>query len=171
MRIDLEKLEETGGRFSHTYQPGDLPFEDVDFVLSGPAEVEGRARRLSAGVELGGELDTRLSVSCSRCLKKLELPVKVRFSERFVPAVDWRNEEQHELREEDLDLAVFDGEAIDLDDVVREEIMLAVPGHVLCEENCQGLCPVCGMDRNVSACKCESEAVDPRWEKLKELRS
>ena len=170
MRIELEKLEETGGRFSHTYQPRDLSFDDVDFVLSAPALVEGRARRLRAGVELGGELRTRLSVSCGRCLKKLELPVNVRFSERFVPAVDWRNEEQHELREEDLDLALFDGEAIELDDVVREEIMLAVPGHVLCEDNCKGLCPVCGIDRNVSACKCESEAVDPRWEKLKELR-
>ena len=53
-------------------------------------------------------------------------------------------EEQHELQAEDLNLAVFDGEAIELDDLVREEILLAVPGHVLCSEECKGCVPICG---------------------------
>jgi uncharacterized protein len=74
------------------------------------------------------------------------------------------------LREEDLNLAVFDGEAIELDDLVREEILLAVPAHVLCRHECQGLCPVCGIDRNQGSCQCETTETDSRWQGLKELQ-
>ena len=74
------------------------------------------------------------------------------------------------MREEDLNLAVFDGAAIELDDLVREEILLALPGHVLCREDCKGLCPVCGIDRNLSGCRCESKETDARWQKLKDFQ-
>src|SRR6202022_3877091 len=108
-------------------------------------------------VELRGELHTRLKAACDRCLKPVMLPIHTEFAERFVPAVSWRAEQQHELQEEDLNLAVFDGEAIELDDLVREEILLAVPAHVLCREDCKGLCPVCGIDRNQGGCQCEKK--------------
>jgi uncharacterized protein len=57
-----------------------------------------------------------------------------------------------------------------LDDLVKEEILLALPGHVLCSESCKGICPLCGADRNLADCGCESKQVDDRWEKLKDLR-
>jgi len=69
-----------------------------------------------------------------------------------------------------LNIAVFDGEGIELDDLVREELLLALPVNLLCREDCKGLCPVCGIDRNQSDCRCESDAVDSRWQKLKELQ-
>ena len=84
--------------------------------------------------------------------------------------MSWRSEEQHELSEEDLNLAVFNGEAIELDDLVREEILLALPAQVLCRESCRGLCPVCGVDRNLSTCDCEARQIDSRWEALKDLQ-
>jgi uncharacterized protein len=100
-------------------------------------------------------------------LQPVELPISTEFTERFVRAVSWAAADQHELREEDLNLAVFDGEAIELDDLVREELLLAVPVNVLCSEECQGLCAVCGIDRNLSNCECKSNEIDSRWEKLK----
>jgi len=168
MRIEVERLEKPG-KFSQVYA-GDSLALDQDIRLLDPVEVHGRARRSGVEVELGGELQTRIEVPCSRCLQPVSLAIRSAFAERFVPAVTWRAEEQHELREEDLDLAVFDGEAIELDDVVREEIMLAVPSHVLCREDCKGLCPVCGIDRNNSSCACESKEIDSRWDPLKDLR-
>jgi len=103
-------------------------------------------------------------------LKPVELPIDVRFAERFVPAVAWGDEEQHELQPEDLNLAVFDGEGIELDDLVKEEVLLALPGHVLCRPDCRGLCPVCGIDKNEKNCECDTKLIDSRWEKLKDLR-
>jgi len=171
MRIELDKLEELGGKFSRVYGINELSLDDGEVRLIDPAEVHGRIIRKGKEVELSGELTAIIEIPCGRCLQLVRLPIHSEFAERFVPTVSWRAEEQHELHEGDLNLAVFDGEAIDLDDVVREEILLALPGHVLCHEDCKGLCSICGIDGNVSSCQCESKVIDSRWNKLKELRT
>ncbi len=126
MRIELEKLEESG-KFSRTYEIDQLAFDEYELRLIEPVSVEGRIRRKAEEVELRGKLHTKVAVACGRCLKSVELPIDVEFAERFTPAVSWKDEEQHELSEKDLNLAAFDGEAIELDDLVREEIILALP--------------------------------------------
>jgi uncharacterized protein len=170
MRIELDKLEEYGGKFAHVYDVSELPLDDEEVRLVEPGEVSGRVRRDGKEVVLRGKLHAKLEVVCGRCLKPVELPISTEFTERFVRAVSWAAEDQHELRAEDLDIAVFDGEAIELDDLVREELLLAVPVNVLCHEDCKGLCPICGIDRNLNGCQCENDEVDSRWQKLKELQ-
>ena len=170
MRLDLEKLEGSGGRFAEVYEIGQLLFDDSDLRLTSRVEVRGRVRRRKSEAELTGELHTRVAISCDRCLKPVESPVDINFDERFVEAVSWREEEQHELQAEDLNLSVFDGETIELDELVKEEILLALPGHVLCKDDCRGLCPVCGIDRNTATCNCETKPADARWEKLRNLQ-
>ena len=170
MRIELDKLEEQGGKFTQVYEAHELPLDEPDIRLVEPAEVSGRIQRDGKEVELRGRLHTKLEVVCGRCLKPVELPLATEFKERFVRAVSWAAEEQHQLQAEDLDLAVFDGEGIELDDLVREELLLAVPVNVLCQEDCRGLCPNCGIDRNLNDCQCQSNEIDSRWEKLKELQ-
>src|SRR6266478_2718650 len=170
MRIELDRLEEMGGKFSEAYDVDSLPLDEEDVRLTEPAEVRGRIKRSGEEVELLGELHAKVESLCSRCLQPVELPIHAAFAERFVPAVSWVAEEQHELQEEDLNLAVFDGEAIELEDLVREEILLAIPAQVLCREECKGLCPTCGIDRNAGSCQCEDTGGDERWQKLKNLR-
>jgi uncharacterized protein len=169
MRIELDRLEEQGGKFSQVYEVDDLPLDD-EVRLVEPAEIMGRARRVGTEVELRGRLAAKLEVPCGRCLNPVEVPISTRFTERFVRAVSWAADEQHELQEEDLNLAVFDGEGIELDDLAREEILLAIPANVLCREDCRGLCPTCGIDRNQGDCHCETNEIDSRWQKLKELQ-
>ncbi len=149
MRIDLDRLEQEGGNFSRTYEPGELALDDDEVGLVEPAEVSGRVRRDDKEVELSGELRAKIKTACDRCLQAVNLTIGA---------------------ELDLNLAVFDGEAIELDDLVREEILLAVPAHVLCREDCKGLCPVCGIDRNQRGCQCEKKANDSRWQGLENLR-
>ncbi len=170
MRIELDKLEERGGRFTRLYEANDLTLDDPEVRLIGPAEVSGRLQREGNEVALRGRLHTKLEVVCGRCLQPVELPISTDFSERFVRTVSWAAEEQHELQAEDLNISVFDGEGIELDDLVREELLLAVPANVLCREDCKGLCPICGIDRNLNPCQCEVDEVDSRWQKLKELQ-
>ncbi len=169
MRLELEKLAEEGGKFARVYEANELPL-DAEVRLVEPAEVRGRIRRDGKEVELRGKLDTKLEVMCGRCLQPVQVPIATEFKERFVRAVSWAADEQHELQAEDLNVAVFDGEGIELDDLVREELLLALPANVLCREDCRGLCPTCGIDRNLSNCQCESEEGDSRWQALKELQ-
>jgi uncharacterized protein len=170
MRIEVDKLEEHGGKFVHVYQVNELPLDDPEVRLVEAGEVSGRVRRAGKEVELRGQLHAKLEVVCGRCLKPVELPISREFTERFVRAVSWAAEEQHELREEDLNIAVFDGKAIELDDLVREELLLAVPANVLCSQDCKGLCPICGVDRNLNDCQCENDEIDSRWQGLEHLR-
>jgi DUF177 domain-containing protein len=170
MRIEIENLERAGGNFSREYQTDELTFPEQDLRLVQPVRVAGRIRRKNEEVEVRGKLATRVAFPCGRCLKAVEFPVEVQFNERFTPAVAWKNEEQHELEPEDLNLAVFDGQGVELDDLVKEEIVLAIPAQTLCEESCKGLCPECGNDLNESSCDCAASQIDSRWEKLKDLR-
>jgi len=170
MRIELDGLEEQGGKFSLVFEIDDLLLDDEEIRLVEPAEIQGRARRVGTEVELRGRVFARLEVPCGRCLNPVEVPISTGFNERFVRAVSWAADEQHELQEEDLNVAVFDGEGIELDDLAREEILLAVPANVLCREDCRGLCPTCGTNRNQSDCQCETNEVDSRWQKLKGLQ-
>jgi uncharacterized protein len=169
MRVELENLEKNR-QFAHTYQPNDLSLEDADLRMIEPAEVRGRLRRQVDELELVGSLTTTLETVCARCLKPVAIPLATDFDERFTTSVSWGAEEQHELASDDLNLSIFDGTGIDLDQLVREQLLLAKPAQTLCREDCQGLCPVCGANRNTAACKCETKQVDSRWEKLKDLR-
>jgi uncharacterized protein len=87
-------------------------------------------------------------------------------SEDEEPAAD---SEGAEVRDEDLDTFAFDGEKIDLEPVFREQFVLAVPFAPLCREDCKGLCPQCGIDRNSGTCSCE-KPIDPRLAALKGLK-
>lgn len=169
MRLELEKLGKDPS-FAHRYAPDELPLDEQDLRLAEPAGVAGRIRRQGDEVQVSGTLTTTVETPCVRCLKPVLIPIKAEFFERFVTAVSWREEEQHELASEDLNLSVFDGETIALDELVREEIELAIPGQVFCREDCKGLCPVCGVDWNLKTCECGAQEIDSRWEKLKDLR-
>jgi len=169
MRLELENLGKDPS-FAHRFAPDELPLNERDLRLVEPANVEGRVRRQGDEVQVSGTLTTTVETPCARCLKPVLIPIKAEFFERFVRAVSWRDEEQHELASEDLNLSVFDGETIALDELVREEIELAIPGQVFCREDCKGLCPVCGVDWNLKTCECGTQEIDSRWEKLKGLR-
>src|SRR5215510_9547656 len=153
MRLEFENLEKDR-QFARTYQPDDLPLEDTDLRLIKPAEVRGRIRKNDGEVELIGSLTTTLESVCARCLQSVAIPICAEFDERFATSVSWGADEQHELASDDLNLAIFDGTGIDLDQLVREQLLLATPAQSLCREDCQGLCPVCGADRNTAPCKC-----------------
>lgn len=170
MRIEIDNLKNRGGKFSKVYQVGELALGESDVRLTEPAAVQVYARRDGNEIILTGELEAQVETPCGRCLKPVVLPIHDAFKERFVPVVTWRNEEQHELKTEDLDLGILTGEEIDFDELVREQILLAVPDHVLCREDCKGLCPSCGRDRNLEPCTCEEASVDSRWQKLKDIK-
>jgi DUF177 domain-containing protein len=169
MRIELAGLESGRGAFAHAYAPGEIVLEDERLRLIDPPTVSGQLRQEGRRVHVSGQLAARVQVECDRCLKPVEIPVDSRFKLEYVTAEDYEAQQAVELTQEDLDLSVFDGEVIDIDELVTEEILLAVPDHVLCNDDCKGICPVCGADRNSVDCGCRTAEVDPRWAGLKKL--
>jgi len=169
MRIELATLEGAKGEFAHAYAPDELDLQDEWVSLRIPPAVSGQIRRDGARLKVNGRVAAQLQLECDRCLKLMEFLVDSRFKLEYVTREDYEAQQAIELTEDELDLSIFDGHGIDLDELVREELLLAVPTHLLCQEGCKGVCPTCGVDRNSTDCRCGNEEIDPRWAGLKEL--
>jgi len=169
MRIELENLVGGKSDFARIYQPDDLNPVDERVRLVAPAEVTGKIRRSGHEVFVNGHVDTRAQVECDRCLQPVELPVSADFALEYITGSEYESTEVAELTEAEMSVAVFDGQTIDVDEVVKEQILLSVPTRMLCRENCKGICPECGTDRNTGDCNCVANDIDPRWAALKNL--
>jgi uncharacterized protein len=170
MRIELENLEGGKGDFAHVYNPDELNPVDEGVKLTAPATVNGRIRLAGNEVFVNGHVDTRTQVECDRCLKMIELPVNADFELEYITGTEYESSEVAELTEAEMSVSVFDGHALDVDEIVKEQILLAVPTRMLCREDCKGICPECGTDRNTGECNCETKEIDPRWAALKNLK-
>ncbi|HEU0252422.1 MAG TPA: DUF177 domain-containing protein [Pyrinomonadaceae bacterium] len=169
MRIELEKLEGSKGDFAHVYQPDELNPIDERVKLTEPAAVSGKVRLAGNEVFVSGHIETRAQVECDRCLQPVELPVSADFALEYISGADYESSAAAELTEDELSVSVFDGEAIDVDEIVKEQVLLTVPTRMLCREDCKGICPECGTDRNTGECNCVTNDIDPRWAALKNL--
>lgn len=171
MRIELENLEDGKGTFAHTYQPGELDLGDERVTLNQPVEVRGSVRRSGAEVVVSGRLSSHVSVECDRCLKRIDLPISNDFKVGYVTEQVYESSHAAELTADELDVSVFDGQSIDIDELVKEQILLAVPDRALCRDDCKGICSNCGADLNEGSCSCEQVEIDPRWEALKRIKN
>jgi len=169
MRIELENLEGSKGDFAHVYQPEDLNPVDERVSLIAPAAVKGKVRLSGNEVFVNGHIDTRAQVECDRCLKPVELPVNVDFTLEYISGSEYESSQTAALTEDEMSVSVFEGGAIDVEEIVKEQVLLAVPTRMLCREDCKGICPDCGIDRNTGECDCITNEIDPRWAALKNL--
>ena len=123
-----------------------------------------------------GTFEGHLAVACSRCIGPVRLEISEKLHVTFMPpsempdeAATTESEEGPEVPEGDLDVFPFDGEKVDVEPLLREQFVLAVPFAPLCSETCKGLCPQCGIDLNTGTCACE-KPMDPRLAALKGLK-
>jgi uncharacterized protein len=167
MRIEVENLTSAGEPFSNVYAPEELTLEEERVSLTGEVRVEGRASRKGEEVRLKGKIAANSEVVCDRCVKPIPLPLEVEFDTAFIPeAAEVGKTENVELLAEELGISSYDGDAVDLDDLVREQLLLAVPTRLVCREDCRGLCVNCGADLNEGECGCSQPTGDPRWAAL-----
>ena len=171
MRIEVENLKDKAEAFSHSYAPEEVELEDEAARLVAPAEVNGSASRKGEEVRLRGKIATEIELLCGRCLAPARSPLELEFDTRFIPQSEAAGETDNvELLTEDMGLAAFEGDSIDLDELVREQILLALPTRHLCREDCKGLCQKCGADLNAGDCSCEQGETDPRWAALADFK-
>jgi uncharacterized protein len=130
--------------------------------LDGQLAVNGQVVNNGQTLEVQGVIQGWARYSCSRCLDEFVAKIEVPFTENF-------SETEENLTAEVNDIQLFQGDEIDLTEIVREDIILAEPIQPLCADDCRGLCTLCGVNLNKQSCTCESTRVDPRLEKLRLL--
>jgi uncharacterized protein len=171
MRIEVENLSPTARPFAHAYRPEEVDLEEEGARLVADAAVEGNATRKGEQVRLRGTISTEVELLCDRCLAPQRAPLAVEFDTSFIPQeVEAVKADNVELQAEDLILSAYEGDAVDLDELVREQILLALPSRHLCREGCKGLCQECGANLNENQCSCEQGETDPRWAALADLK-
>jgi uncharacterized protein len=138
----------------------------IEDLLTGPLKMI----RTTNGILVTGALRTVLELECSRCLEPVSMPIELEIEEEFRPSVDINTGATLPMTDDDEEATIIDKQHIlDLTEVVRQAVFLALPMHPLCQENCAGLCVRCGQNLNEGQCDCIAEAADPRMEILKQL--
>ena len=120
-----------------------------------------------ADVVVQGRLTATVPQTCGRCLESFPARVDARVDVRLLPRPV--TGDSMELGADDLDTDLYTDDQVDLNRVVETETTLALPMKPLCREDCRGLCPVCGGNRNLVPCACPERASDPRLAPLRDL--
>lgn len=168
MIIDLVKVVPRRVAIETYFDATEIDLDPEDVELVGKAHFQGETERVEGKAHLRGTIIAQVQTACTRCLETVEKGLTIEFEDIFVERSD-DDEIDLELDEGQLDESVAEDGTIDLKEVVREQILLAMPEHPLCTEDCRGLCPQCGGNRNLIDCKCEENEIDPRWAALKDI--
>lgn len=159
MRVRVKDISDAGVVLDIPWGEGQLlpflPREGAyEMGLPHPLRVHIELYKHADHIRILGSVKGNLRLFCDRCLQPVERTLDekidtVLIDEKYAPT-----EEENELEEEDLNYEFFEGEAIDVDQFIAEQIFLTLPVKVLCSPSCRGLCPVCGANLNYRDCGC-----------------
>jgi uncharacterized protein len=168
VKIDLSHIEQEPMSLDEvlTLAPERLDGEQVAAPIT--VRLAGEVRPSGESFMVSGKWVADGPLKCSRCLSPVPWKVDESFfvEYRLQPAMAFEGEIG--LAEGDLEVAFLEGSELDLEELAAEQVLLALPMRIVCAEDCAGLCPRCGADRNDGACSCQPE-VDPRWSALADL--
>lgn len=140
-------------------------FEDVQTELARlearPLSAHLKAESVVEGILVTGHVAGEATLRCARCLSEFRGPVALDLCELYTTP-------GHELPEDEA--YRVEGSEIDLEPMLRDALVLALPLNPVCREACRGLCARCGRDLNDGDCDCEESEIDPRWADLEALR-
>ncbi len=187
MLVNIDEIKEAG-----LDRAWDMTREQVDDAVRGDragyraraaAHVTAHLEKVERRVLLEAHARAELTFPCGRCLEAVSLGVPVDFELTLVPTDEYASddapagegdaERAHvggSFDVESADEEPYTGKVIDLDPIVREQLLLALPSYPVCRDSCKGLCPVCGANLNDRDCGCDRHVPDPRWAALKNVK-
>jgi uncharacterized protein len=179
MQFTVADLEREPINFSVALPPKAIDFGEEatqlgDLAAAGRAEVlhEHRGpKEIIADIRLKGIFRGNFEVPCARCVEPVQHPLEGEYDLLFrPPGVDAQGAE-HAISTPETEIGYYENGGLALEDVLREQVLLSLPARTLCQPDCKGLCPRCGVNRNETACSCDQGPSDPRWEALADLSS
>jgi uncharacterized protein len=177
--ITVLELEREPLEFSETVPAGAIDYgsgiRQIDGLpVSGRADLitENRgAHEQIQDIRLRAGFQGSFEMPCARCLDPVAQRVEEQFDLLFRPTGVDASASEHAISTSDTEIGYYDGGRLALEDVLREQVLLSLPARALCQQDCKGLCPHCGTNRNLEVCACDASPVDPRWSALGDLRS
>lgn len=163
MVIDLKRFFQSDGlseKFTHTMDWSGMELGGVK-PFCAPVKAEVLLRAFGGSVAMEAQAEFALTMPCDRCCETFTRDYACLFSHTIVREVA--------SSEDAGELIVAEDGRLDLDGLLREDILLELPGKFLCREDCKGLCPECGKNLNEGPCGCGRREMDPRWEALRGL--
>lgn len=163
MKIDLRKL--LSAKVDEMPFQGTVNLSDYSFLGDKPfknlVNYSGRIVNKSDILHFEGKIETVYVTACGRCLKTLEIPVDVETEMVLLP--------DNGENEESEDVYLYEGDAIDPEEILVSEMTLNIDMVYLCKEDCKGLCQHCGGNLNEIQCNCDEKPIDARLAVLKTL--
>ncbi len=142
---------------------------EADFSIKSPVKARLSFYRSGELIDIEGDMDATVVMTCSMCVKDFEQRVAEHFTNRVIRGSETSKEK--ELFESDMEVEYFPGDELDTSEILLERIALDIPIKPVCSEDCKGFCLSCGKDLNQGPCGCEKkERIDSRFAKLKEFK-
>jgi uncharacterized protein len=178
MFFEIKDLELHPIDFAEKIAPGVIDLGS-EYKQRTPIESSGRAQlveehhgkhQIIKDIRIKGSLATSLELSCARCLEPIVQNLRRDFDLLYRPLGVDAGRDEMSVTDAEAEVSYYEGEGVAVEDVLREQVLLAAPVKVICREDCKGLCPHCGKNLNQEQCSCASEQEEPRWAALKEIR-
>ncbi len=170
MKIRLDKIGTEPLKWQEEVLIPAARLDRTQLLKLGAVTWTGQVWMESPGYRLESAFSYEQTVACDRCLSPLVQAVEGDVRLILVPNAPQLTEEEVELGAEDLEILYLEGDDFDPEQVLIEQLQLNVPMRALCKEDCQGLCPDCGINRNLETCSCNEARIDPRWDALRDLK-
>jgi uncharacterized protein len=170
MFLDIRELEQKPIRFEESLPVGaislDSDIEQVSpLVASGSAELHA----LTEELRVQGRLQVSLRMECDRCTEPFTQSIEEEFDLIYVPNPATAPGAEIAIGDSDSNIGFYEGRGLDLNDILTEQVLLALPLQRICRADCQGICPTCGQNRNETDCQCQTQITDERWSALRNL--
>lgn len=162
---DLFSFEKEKIALEDEYQLEPISYAGEEIVFLSPLKAKASLIRIKSGILLEGKISAEVELTCSRCLKRFPLKVESRIRETFAS-----RENLYLFEDEETVKEISPERTVDIEPSIREMMILSLPAKPLCEQECKGLCPVCGENLNEHQCGCETEFIDERLKILKKLK-
>lgn len=162
MFISVNELERHKLTLHEEFPPGTIDFRTREFRQVAPLKLEVSAELDGRDIYIVGRLATRVELPCARCLEVVERETEPSFDLRYRPIASIGREEEMGLTPDETKIGFYTGDGLFLGDVLAEQVHLTLPMKLVCDPNCQGLCPQCGANLNRERCRCRPRAIDPR---------
>jgi len=172
MFLSIKDMELRKIRFDETFAPGQIEFAGEHVEQATPLHAIGQAELLAHSdgeLRIQGRYTVEMTAECDRCLERTRFPLDTHFDLFYRPASDIAREEEVAIDEGEAEIGFYEGGGMELEEILREQVLLALPMQRVCSDFCKGICPVCGKNRNETACECKVENADDRWGALRDL--
>jgi uncharacterized protein len=172
MFLSVKELELRKIRFDEVIEAGRIDFSGAELEQAGPLSVKGVAEFIpwSEGeVRIQGRYTVDMSAQCDRCLGRATFSLDEGIDLFYRPMSVIARDEEVEIDEGETEIGFYEKGGIELDDVLREQVLLALPMQRVCRESCLGICPECGKNRNEGPCGCKTDVANDRWGALRKL--